>query len=125
MSRRFRNAFLGTLSVVLLFVACKDDAGPAASSRPDFFSEMVRVSEGFEAEVLETLEVGQYSYCRVLPLGHAAERWIVALQSPPAAERIHVRTFGQLAPFYSKRLERTFATLDFAVISTASTGKKK
>jgi len=67
--------------------------------------------------VAERLAAGPYSYLRVTGAG-APDAWIATLgEGAPVGARIAIRSFGARRDFVSRRLNRTFLRVDFALVS--------
>lgn len=92
---------------------------PAATSDNPLLQALVPTSEEgwFEGRVAERLEAGPYLYLAVTdPSG--ASRWVTTLKttSANAGDEVTVRSFGVREGFRSKRLDRTFDRLHFAIV---------
>lgn len=129
-----RGALLGTL-VALGAVACLDAAvsggppqntGAARAKAPPFAGEANVKVMTFEGTVAEALPAGGYLYLKVASesgAGPASDRWIATLAKPIAVgDRVRVRSFAERAPFASRRLDREFASVLFAVVTSTDAG---
>ncbi|MGK4002468.1 hypothetical protein WMF31_07590 [Sorangium sp. So ce1036] len=66
--------------------------------------------------VEERLPAGSYTYLAVRT--DAAVVWAVTLgDAPPPGARVRVRSMGSRTSFHSRRLDRTFPTLVFGIVS--------
>lgn len=67
--------------------------------------------------VAERIAAGPYSYLRIASAG-APDAWIATLgEGAPVGARVAIRSFGARRDFVSRRLGRTFARVDFALVS--------
>jgi hypothetical protein len=70
----------------------------------------------FDGSVVERLSAGPYTYLRVAS-DEGIDRWIVVVgHGEELGTRIGTRSFGARSQFFSKRLDRTFDELHFALI---------
>lgn len=70
------------------------------------------------AVVEERLDAGSYSYL-ALRADDGARLWAVTLgDGAPAGARVAVRSLGMRRDFYSRRLDRSFPELVFAMVRT-------
>jgi hypothetical protein len=107
-----------TLALVLL------DLGAAASSQPVGANPLLSLSRNESGRaalgglVEERLDAGSYSYL-ALRTDAGARLWAVTLgDGAPAGARVALRSFGTRSDFYSRRLDRTFPELVFAMVRT-------
>jgi|GEM_PF-3549309 len=70
----------------------------------------------WSGEVLSTKRAGSYTYLR-LRTKSGKERWMVVLgKGKERGSQVSTRVYGFRAPFYSRRLNRCFASLHFGRI---------
>ncbi|APR80449.1 Hypothetical protein A7982_05796 [Minicystis rosea] len=90
-----------------------------APSPSPLLTAALKPSERFELEatVVERIPAGSYAYFHVRD-DAGADRWIVTLASlsPRTATRVRAKVFGRATDFESKRLQRRFDTLLFAIV---------
>lgn len=104
------------------FAASRPDASVPRES-PAVGQGMPAIERGeseSEGTVAEVLAASGYRYLRVTdPVG--SDRWVVTLplggRTFSVGERVRVHGFGSRAPFTSKKLDRTFDHLTFAVVT--------
>jgi hypothetical protein len=91
----------------------------ARGQNPLLALERARTGEHvFSGAVEERLRAGSYAYLRVNP-GDGEPRWVVTLGAgPEPGTPVRVRSMGTRSDFRSKRLERTFDTLVFGIVSS-------
>jgi hypothetical protein len=72
------------------------------------------VASGGEAEVVEALPAGSYTYLR---LDAPADRWLVVTgRAPAVGQAVTWRGYAEREGFASRRLDRTFDRLVFASV---------
>ena len=88
-------------------------ANPLASLAHD-----ARDARPLTGRVIERLRAGSYAYLAVQPDDAKEARWAVALGAgAPPGTRVRVRSLGHSSAFHSRRLQRTFPDLTFAIVS--------
>jgi hypothetical protein len=71
---------------------------------------------GIDGTVVERIAAGPYAYLR-LREGNGREAWLVSLAATtPSAARVHALVLGRAERFHSRRLNRDFQPLLFAVV---------
>ncbi len=107
------------LGLVCSAPAC--DAGPpavgaAGAAASPLMALEPGTSAGYSGIVRAGLQAGGYSYLNV-ELAAGERRWAVSMgPMPDVGSAVRVQVLGTRTEFYSPRLGRTFATLDFAQI---------
>lgn len=124
---------VATLAAALLVVATFAVANVAsgrearrtphgADAPPTGMPTIDRAETKSEGQVTEALAAGSYRYLRVTDEAGVAQ-WVVTLplagRSFAVGDRVRVHGFGSRALFTSKKLDRTFDHLTFAVVTRA------
>ena len=120
-----RTAFAASIVLVAPFLACDDarpspaaiEPAPVAAKPVSPLAELTPPSsDAAWAGVVETrLPAGSYTY---LAVRDAAElRWVATTgKGVPEGSPVTVRSYGTRKDFYSRRLDRTFAEIEFGMI---------
>ena len=110
------TALFASRGVTLAFARPQAPTGsvrPVASANP--LGSLTAERLTFDGGVIERLAAGSYTYLRVAG-DDGEERWIVVVGEGEApGVRVRVRSFGARSAFHSKRLERSFDLLHFAL----------
>lgn len=110
-------------SLVVALAACATlavlvSSRPIAAGKSPLAGYALPSPVRFSARVEERIDTGPYAYLRVARDG-AGETWIVAMKPRAftAGDRVLVDALGRAEAYRSKRLQRTFDELWFAVLT--------
>ncbi|HET6584255.1 MAG TPA: hypothetical protein VFG69_12420 [Nannocystaceae bacterium] len=120
-----RSAFAASLLAVVPFVACDDaprsspppEPAPVAARTGSPLGELTpaRSDEPWLGVVETRLAAGSYTYLAVRDA--TALRWVATTGAGvPEGSPVSVRSYGTRKDFYSRRLDRSFAELEFGMI---------
>jgi hypothetical protein len=98
----------------LLLLLSLGPVSPTGSAPPAFLSTLSPGGPAFGATVVAVLPAGPYRYVDLGPAG-----WAVTLASGEPGEAVWVRPLGRQPDFWSRRLQRRFDSLLFALLTPA------